>query len=533
MTKQNNAVDRLVPTSELEYADSDYLCHACHELLYEEIGASNNPKIPICVNKQCKDCTRMKFYDPEVDGHGKPQPYLAATDARKGVLISKISTFDKAFTYRYLYGQRKNLCQGLFERNRLSLNILGIDYLFTLLFNVTSWETNKNEKELGDLVTEFLNFFDEFTMVAGIRSRDYLLADERRIFIPKYSAIIQEIRKSMGMINEQKDNPSDVHSYYFIDSQVSIQKEFSENSENQIERLYEKHFYLPIMFQQIFKLNYLAAEIHKYPALTLDFATIFALMNLLFQGRKSVTGNELKQLYIQLARQNKSKDNLKQFLDDYVSGKVYAPILVSDGTLIHFDFATLFIYGFYLLSLNTRKEGRQTQTGQEVILDKKNEAALVFERVLRQHCRSKGMDVYPVEGNEPLIIKKKGGQKEYDCIAIDNSNQVTYLISAKYQDPSTSSLNAKRLLRQELLDKKDGILAYAIEEEEHHHFFREDFAELPSQFQHTRDYKIRSMVVTKHEPLINMYKNTDLMSYTGFLKLLEKSYPPSTKPTQE
>ena len=102
-----------------------------------------------------------------------------------------------------------------------------------------------------------------------------------------------------------------------------------------------------------FRRWYFLSQIHKYPAKTSDFAILFALWSDCIPGKHYVIDhNELKKKFEDTLKINKLQGDFNEFIENYSSSKVLAPVLIFDGSNYHFDYGTLFIILFYIFSLN-------------------------------------------------------------------------------------------------------------------------------------------------------------------------------------
>src|SRR3989442_1492423 len=224
----------------------------------------------------------------------------------------------------------------------------------------------------------------------------------------------------------------------------------------------------------------------------------------------------LNAIYEGSMKANNLVGNFDEFLEGYSSGKEYAPILIFDGSQYHYDYFTLFIFMFYVFSLNKTIEGVQTLSGFKTLNEQRKISSKTFEKVIRDKFKKEGYTVFPKNDDESFVITFEGQEHEFDCIAIDYSKKIVVLVDAKYEDIAPSSTSGERVVEQTVLDGHDGSLLHAKVQHERRRFFIKNFDNMPCDLKQFWDYKIISVVVCKHTPMIKKHLTTSLMSHNEF-----------------
>ncbi len=397
--------------------------------------------------------------------------------------------------------------------------ILGINFLLTKLYYNNVWGSETNEQIFQNTLNEFLNDFDEQYFVEFIESKLYLIDQHEDPYVMKYSDVINNIHKVLGLVDETKFGPNDVNSYYFIDRQSGIG---TIKDPFDIETIFRNHFYLAITMNHIFKFRYFVSQIHNYPVKSSDLAILFSVWTRCLPGQTCTLDlNGLKHIHNGALKENHMEGNFDDFLEVYTSGKNYAPVLIFDGERFHFDYPSLLLILFYLFSINKIIDGSQTLSGFNTLMEQRQKAAHNFEVEIRNKLKTDGFTVFPNSDNEKFEPSIDNEQREFDCLAIDYNDKIIVSIDAKYEDIAPSSKVGKTILDQCVLDKNNGILKHAKEHHTRRQFLVKNLKKFPVHIQDDSwNYKIYSIIVTKHTPMISRHLTSRIISYDDF-KILD------------
>lgn len=495
--------------SELKWTDSDYLCLFCYEPLYFHAET----KKEICANPQCLLYPIFSKILPYDENNLEVQKFR---DQYKDIL-PKLYQFSKEFLYRRLYDIRSHEFWNFFQNKGLIIkNLLGVNYLLVLISNQTSWGTLEDIKLCDSIITDFLKKYDDSKFVEELELRNFLIDQNSESYIMKYFEVIMDIRKVLGIVHKETHGPEDVNSFYFIDRQSRIGEP---RNPYDFEIIFKNHYNLVITTNHLFKFGYFISKIHKYPAKTSDLAMLFSLWPTCEPGKVCETDRAyLKSIYEgSMKANNLVVGDFDEFLEVYSSGKEFAPILVFDGSRYHYDYFTLFIFMFYVFSLNKTVEGTQSLSGFKTLNEQRKTSSKTFERVIRDKFRKENYTVYPQNDDEQFIVRFDNQEHEFDCIAIDYTKKIIVLADAKYEDIAPSSTSGETVVEQTVLDGRDGSLLHAKSQHDRRRYFIKYFDNMPCNLKQFWDYKIISVVVSKHIPMIKKHLTSNLMSYDEFL----------------
>lgn len=493
--------------SDLLWTDSDYLCLLCYDPIYYHITSRKET----CVNSNCLLCPikpRIYRFDPHNSENQKFK------DKYKDVL-QQFYQFSKEFLFKRLYDIRAIEFYNFFQNKGLKLDhLLGIDCILVWISHHISWGNITDVKLCDSIINEFLEKYNELKFVEEVELRIFPIDEDNQPYMMKYHEVIMEIRKVLGIVNKNKHGPEDVNSFYFIDKQARVGK--PANSYD-FEPIFKNHYNLVITTNHLFKFGYFVSQIHKYPAETSDLAMLFSLWPTCEPGKVCTVDRVfLKDIYVGAMKANNLEGNFDEFLEVYCSGKKFAPILITDGSSYHYDYFTLFIFMFYIFSLNKVTEGTQILSGFKTLNEQRKISSKTFEKVICDKFRNEGYTVFPQNDVVSLVVSFDGQEHEFDCVAIDYLKKIIVLVDAKYVDISPSSTSGERVVEQIVLDGRDGNLLHAKEQHERRCFFIKNFDNMPCNLKQFWNYKIISTVVYKHTPMIKKHMSTNLMSYTEF-----------------
>lgn len=498
---ERERLDRL----ELREADSDYLCLFCYDPLYY----NEQTQKEICANPNCIICPanlKIYSYSPQAI-----KPFLE----KFNMAIRKCSVFSKQFFYKILHEIRSDACHNLLINSRLDLqHLLGINYLLVSLGSNTSWGNSKDIKQCHVIILECLKSYNELHRIELLESKNIILTQNSEAYVIKCSEVIDDMRKNLGIVNLNKHGTEDTHSFDFIDRQASGKKP---RGLYDFEALFKNSYPLPITLNHLFKLGHSVSEIHRYPAKPSDLMMLVALCNMCRPGKLyTMDYDKLKQTYSGVVATAKIPGNFNEFLQNYSSGEKYAPIIINDGFLYRFDYGTLLITLFYIVSLNQITEGSQTQSGLKELNDQRAISARNFEKAIREKFKKENYVVFPTDDDKKFEPSFNGKHREYDCIAIDKNSKKIILIEAKYADITPSSTAGKTIVEQVVLNKHDGLLLHCKKQHERKQFFIKHCNKMPFGIKQFCNYRIISLIVTKYTPLIKKYLTTSIMSYDEF-----------------
>lgn len=491
---------------ELKRTISDFLCTECKSLLYFDV--KNNDEV--CVNPDCI------LYPPFLKLHDVSQAEVLRKELRNKEAILKlriIRTYKPSFI-RFLYEQRSITTKNVLTQGRAEFEkLLLIDELLILVNSLNFNGRIRDSPSFFRILRDYAQFFGVENFIEDVENHHVLLSADKGVYMLKYWEVIMELYKSYGIVVGRATDTTDVFKHDKIDRQTREEIDFQLDTD--IVKFFEQVFNHITALKYTLERYYRTAKQHDYDPSGLDIAV---LLGLFFSARgKTIFGQrkELRRHYDVTCFHSKVKGNFNSFEDNYVTSKKNAPIIVCDGTSYIFDRETILFYLFYLVGTNRRKVEGQRDTGEERIVKKKQQAAVVFEKYVREHLRKCGF----TGPEEPLIVSEQNEKHEYDVIGVKESSKEIVLVEAKYRDFSPSSLTGRTLIQQELLEEDSGLLVEAIRHQARLEFFQKYFDRFEKELslQSPRDqYSISAWIVTKHPPLISKYRQVSIIVYDEF-----------------
>ena len=493
--------------SELKWTDSDYLCLFCYDPLYYH----SQTKKEICVNPQCvlyPTNQKILQYDPN---HSAVKSF----DEEFNAAVKKCYMFSRQFFYNQLDEFRAIVCHDFFANNSLRFKqLLGINYLLVSLSKTVSWGNSINPKLCKKIILKCIEQYDELRLNENWELKNYMFTETNECYVMKYFDILVDIRKVLGITSNDQYGLEKVNSFCFIDKQAMVGKP---SNIHDFVTMFKNYYPLVITMNHMFKYGYFISKIHQYPSRTSDLAMLFTLWALCEPTKRcSLNYGNLKNVYCDAMSQNNIQGDFDDFLNIYSSGEKFAPVIIYDGSVYRFDYNTLFIIMLYIFSLNKKIECPQILSGFQTLDEQRKISAKNFERAIREKFRKEKYAVYPENDKERFEPVFDGQKYEYDCIAIDESSKIIILIEVKYEDVAPSSAVGETIVKQVVLDKCSGILSHCKKQHERRRFFIKYCSKMNIGIKQFLNYKIISLIVTKHIPLIKKHLTTSVMSYNEF-----------------
>ena len=489
---------------ELKRTISDFLCTECKSPLYYELES----KEEVCANPDCI------LYPPLLKFHDVSKAKFLRNQMKKRYsnLKLRIMRTDKSSFTRFLYQQRRDVTRELIYKGRAKFDkLLVIDEMLILANSIGIVGRNHSISYFTQVLKDYQQFFKEKNFIEDLENLRVLLSTEDKVYMLKYWNAIMQLYRSYGIIPEGTSDLSNVFKHAEIDSQAKEEVDLRLGMD--IGKLFEQKFNLITAFKYVLERYYRTSKQHQYDPTGLDIAVLLGLFFSAKMGDVERWSRESVRLHYE--RTANGKGDFRDFENQYINSKATTPIIAFDGKSYIFDKETLLFYTLYLIGRNRRKVEGQKATGEETIMKKKQEAAIVFEDYLKKHLRSSGFIV----PNEALVISEHNEKYEYDVIGVKEDAKEIVLVEAKYRDFSPSSLTGKTLIEQELLEEENGLFIEAIK-----HQARLDFLKkYPKRSKRElsvgsspEKYNVSAWIVTKHLPLISKYRQVQVVVYDEF-----------------
>lgn len=484
---------------------SDYICPECGGLLYTEVDNGSDT----CVNINCRGFpVGMKFADPSKKGSPRLHSDLETLHAD---LLSDISKCNPVELVSYVYEKRRALIT-------CSLNSLVMpsipDFLTAgeLLMTFNANPPNGHEKgeyffesifQKAKKLKEYLDLIDD------VESGRYLLVSspgQLRCLQMKYLRVIRDVQKAYGIASSMGDLSG---LFKFEDIQELVTEDVELAPGVDLADYLDNLWPYILTLRYAFSINYRTSKQYNYKADSFDIAALLSCLHSIrsYDTVRFPVSNLQRHFKMQRYRDKSFED----FLNEYVKSVSKVPIMAGVEDSIITDRATLllftiYLHGHYVVSGKGQKEG-----GRARITMKKQQAAEAFEYAIRENISKQGYS----GPNEAVRIK----EFEYDIMKISEGSKRIILADAKFRDPSPSSISGQ-LIKQELLEPDEGLLEEAELQLTRLKYFKENAERFRKYLNPQRDweeYNVRSYVITKHVPLIDMYKDVRVMSASDFL----------------
>lgn len=510
--KEIPTTKRQCQRSELIGTDSKYLCSFCYDLLYVDTDAGRD----ICLNAACPSYANRGEIVGNIRGHEGPlhaQMLLQRS-------IHNLRKFSRKFLLGELYLARRSMCVSLLRGHGLHVSTFAaIEYLLAALGGDATWGHLEDRDAFRSSFNDYCNNFGIWQLVEQLHSKTYIVTPNGKPYAVKYHSALERFNNTQGIVSSaNRQGRAALYAFSFIDNKT---RGAPSKDAFDFEKMYKNSMRIVISLNHIFKATYTVSKIHAYPSRPEDIEALRSIWTTCRSGMpEKISRDKLHEIYRNAARKSGMRGDFDQFLRDYTSGEKYAPILVFDGEKYHYDYPTLLLYLIYLYSRNRSPLDAQTEAGSVIHGKKLQEAALHFEAKIRQRMHADGFDTYPKKGCEKFAPSFDNERREFDCIAVDHEQKIVVLIEAKYRDIPPSSMAGTTLVDHLVLDRQGGLLRQAQDHHARRQFFIRHFHDMKKHGLGLEgrflDYKIHTIMVTKHDPLICMHKSVRIVSYEEF-----------------
>ena len=498
--------------SDLAGTDSDYLCLLCYEPLYVDPSANKD----ICFNAACPTYAYRGEIAKNVGDHEGPRHAEALLQQS----VRDFCGFTRKFLFTRLYRERSDWFSSCLRGKGLHNNaVSAIEYLMTQLSGNTAWGTSEDESEWRAKFAAYRQSFSTVQLVETFTSKTFFVTSDGKHFVVKYYKALEQFHNAIGIAHRPgTEGRAALHAFSFIDKKVGggpIDHVFD------FEKLYKKFASNIVSLNHMFRAGQTVSKMHMYPSKSADFVALRSLWKECKPNQLgTITRVEVRHIYEGAVAKNGMCGDFERFLKDYASGEEYAPVLVFDGEVYHFDYPTLFLYMAYIFSNNRTRSGIQTEAGSATHGKTRQEASAHFEAEIRRILRAAGFETHPGPDGEKFAPSFDGERREFDCIAVNHGKKIVVLVEAKYRDISPSSTAGAALVDQLVLDRQGGLLGQANDHHERRRFFIRHFSRMREFGLRLEGcflgYTIHTLMVTKHEPLISRHKSVRIVPFDKF-----------------
>ena len=498
---------------DLAGTDSPYLCPSCHDPLYVDMATMKE----VCFNRKCACYANRGEIAGNLAEHDGPRRArkLCAESARE------FRKFNRRFLLRKIHEARAAECAKFIRGDGMNIAILvSLDHLLTRLQGNTEWGGSRDRRACRAAFDDYYEKFEMLQFAEDICSKHYVTNVQAQPFVIKYYQAIRNSHRASGMADVGDGRPARAGPLPFSNTGRTP-------AQGQAKRVFDLGALLKNSPQigralnRAFRMRHPTSKMYGHPAKPGDVAALLALWKACPPGRAVAIGaGTLREIYEGAAGES---GHFGQFLEDYASGRAYAPILVFDGEKYRFDHATLLLYLVYLLSDGRPPPAAQDKASQAARERTRRDMARSFEAKIRQKLRADGFDVRPREDETAFSPSFDGRRREFDCVAVDRKRRIIVLVEAKCEGIAPSSMARDNRVEQLVLDMKTGLLAHAKRHWTRREFFRMHFDGMGQRGLdldgHFSDYTVHTLLVTRQEPLISRHMGVDILPYEKFTSI--------------
>ena len=507
--------------SELTSADfdSDYLCKSCCSPLYQMFSS----EIDACLNPDCADWPTKYSSIVNSDEQSSRRTYQELA-RQKDQILGKIKSCNLSSIRSFAHEERKRLSQGFLETRAMRIS----DWqAVSELLLIAQSEILSDCREDG---VEDPEFFRAILVETSLWSQRMLNLEDlqtgryrmlktkdgnfdRSAFALKFLTALRDNEESLGFTKKlPKIDDGSLFKYGHIESASALMLP-SDNAD--LGAFLETLWPLTLTFRHALRSHSRTTTMYKYQPNLAGLSVLAGYFLGCDGGTCRIPAEkvaaEKSQMNENLLKISAGSVTAQDFVMKYVYCEDQPPVIVetSDGWLV--DRATLLLYLLFLQG-EPGLAGNSTPSLEEPMLDKmRGRAGLQFERWIRAEL--KNLDYVGPDG--PIQSKY-----EYDIMSLSESKKLIILAEAKFRDINPSSVTGINMISHEFLSE-DSVFSQAQRQQERLSFFlehKERFEQFLGPRNIWESFEVKSYLVTKSQPVISRFENTQVLMASDFLK---------------
>jgi len=490
--------------------DSEYLCKKCGGLLYYDMETEEDH----CFNSQCPD------YPKGIEIYGKGEADLTLLNSQFVTIERRlgqiVSTCDYKFLVQFLLERRRRIVQKFFTSGSIHIDsFLMSNEILLFVHKYKSLGIRNDPITFKAILYLFKDYFHLQELTEDLKEGRYLIArkpiNNKMFRLKYYDVIVDEIWANYGQVNIQSIPDVNEFRYHEV-IQKNIETKHEEISKD-LAQYFDRLWPFIVSAQFLIKRNYSSSLKYQYPVTSTDLANILSIIGSLKDDNLNEVSliNLLKHFIEQPCRDK----NITEFISMLSGNNNKIPIGFKTNGSIILDRRTLLL--FVILMHSQYLSSNSNIDGQQRIALHKQQAGDDYEKYIKEKIERIGYSCLPTSTSISNL--------DYDVVAVSESKLQILLIETKFRDPSPSSLSANKLIEQEFVYEKDGLLPQVIKHQQRY----DSLFEKPDLFQKTlglkkniQDYTVKAYFITKYTPLISCYGDVQVISEKEFF---EKELP--------
>lgn len=481
---------------------SDYLCYACGGILYCDLEDASHQ---YCINSSCPYCNHtFTVLDPSAEASPQLHKELKEEEAR---LVALVESCNHEALAMYIYGMRLTLVDSAVTRGVMpSIQMWHALGDLLILMNAHPPRGSDRSNTTFDLIVKLgyrrskhLNFIED--VENGRYKILQLPRGQTQVVQMKYLLPLYDMLKAYGLAASGKLDSPDLFKFEDIDELVISDVDLEPGVD--MADFFNSLWPYVITLRYGFGLHYRTSLQYRYTPARVDIPYLLGIFHSLKSKEPVFLPKENLSRHFSRYQEYTQGRTFDQLMAEYAESQEKVPIMVPVGNRVISDPLTLL---YFIIHLHGQAiENDRLSIGRDIALMKKKGADF-FEAKVRKELHEHGYT------GPDSVVKVK---YEYDVLGISEAKKRILVIDAKFRDIAPSSISAHTLVKQELMEPKEGLL-----DETEAHAVRVDYMKqnLGMFKQHLKPvsdihaYRIRAYVVTKHTPLISQYKGIDILS---------------------
>ena len=482
---------------------SDYLCDSCGGLLYCDL---EDTTLQSCINPSCKQCNQaFTILDPSAEASPQLHKELEDEEAK---LLALIESCDHEGLATYAYSARLALIYSAVTTGVMPS--IPMWHAIGDLLILMNTHPPRGSDQSGTTFDSIINMSYErskrLNFIEDVENGRYkivqLSGGKMQVITMKYLIPIHDMLKVYGLASSGNlTDESELFKFQDIDELVISDVDLKPGVD--MADFFNSLWPYVITLRYGFGLYYRTSLQYRYAPARVDIPYILGISYSLKSKEPVFVSKENLSRHFSKYSEYAEGRIFDQLMAEYAESHEKVPIMVSVGDKVILDPLTLL---YFVIHLNGQAiENSKMRNGRDITLMKKK-AADIFEVKVRNELHK-----YGYTGPDSAVKVKY----EYDVIGISEAKKRILVIDAKFRDIAPSSISARTLVEQELLEPGEG-LCYEVERHKTRvDYFTDNLGLFKQHLKPAgdlRSYQVRAYVVTKHTPLISQYKSIDILS---------------------
>lgn len=509
---------------------SRHICESCGAVLY---NANGPMKGLYCLTSDC-DKSLPAHFKVDASSHSETSRLFSDLNKERADISAALQRWDRGFLVRELASGRNGLFEAWHATGRANIhNLLAVEKLLLLVNQVQPTGTHRHPNDLIRLVEQASKLNNSESIVENLQLerevvvKSRVMAQENDGFFALDLAYVRAFhsdQKASGLVSGNSISQQEIEKAFlyadidFYDYGIEV-----DNTATDDVKTFESVAPIGIQLGLIYNSHLWSSQMHKHGHNPFAVKVLHDwFLRCPSSGTECLNDDPNIEQMLDISLQSVSGSDYSgaDFIAEYIESEDLVPYAPKhpDGLLLYRMTLLLMCVYLYVQDVPVEFRGLLGHSGFQ---------NLFSTRRGRRFTNWIAERLEPLGYSCPIIDKKfkfGGVEREFDLVAVNETERKILLIEAKYKDMPVKSLNSKLLVPNELEGKK-GMLYELVRQNERKDLFVADpkrmavECELESPFD---EYAVQAFVVSKSSPILDSLDDVRWLRADKFLELIEE-----------